>query len=159
MFDSNFPGSGGFLPQHLYTSTAGFMLNRYNFLIELTEKTVQQLVTGGILQHDYEIGDFYAGMKFYSAAMEDGLLLQKSTILTLDDLSYGFVLWMFACMISCVTFLSELALFYFKFSAFSYCFSLLAEFIFWIFGKCLQILQRIFLIFKLCLVKIWVGWF
>ncbi|CAG9806528.1 unnamed protein product [Chironomus riparius] len=121
-YQNHFPESGGFLKEHLYSFITGFMLYHFHFLFELTDETVQALLTGGILQHSFEMEDFKANHEVHSMAMNIRSMTEKSKVMTMDDLSYGFTLWMFSCLITFIVFLVEMTTFYLGFGPFIYYF-------------------------------------
>ncbi|CAG9806529.1 unnamed protein product [Chironomus riparius] len=111
-YDRHFPCSGGFLNEQLYSSLGGIILPQFNFLYELVDETLQLLLAAGIFQHSFEMLQFEVHLKLFSISMP--LKLVDVEILTLDGLSYGFTLWMFACIISGIAFMLELTGFYLK---------------------------------------------
>lgn len=123
--------SGGFLSQPLYSSMTGFLFRNHNFLIELTDEIIQSLSSGGIMQHFFEKSYDLSVRDIYSHRRNENRPVNSLTF-TFDDLSYGFILWFCACIISIVVFFSELTIFYFHVSAFAYCLKKVYLAAFWI---------------------------
>lgn len=112
MLDSlnkNYPDSGGFLKQSLYSTLMGFTFSRHNFLYALTDGVIQDFQTSGILEHSFKMYDFKGDLKneIYVTLHKKAKELKQ---LKFDDLSYGFTMWMIAGFVSIVVFLMEIAL-------------------------------------------------
>jgi hypothetical protein len=88
----------------------GYLLHKNNFLYALADETVQQLLAGGILQYEIEMSfvEYLSSFVNYEGPYEE----QQPT--TYEDLSYGFTLSMFSCLICCIVFLLELIAHYIK---------------------------------------------
>ena len=112
IYQNHFPSSGGFLKEDLYSFITGFMLFHFHFLYELTDETVQALITGGVIQHSFEMEEFSMNHEVYAASMNINFLKQKPKVLTVDDLSYGFTLWLLSLMTTLIVFLLELTIFH-----------------------------------------------
>ncbi|CAG9808659.1 unnamed protein product [Chironomus riparius] len=90
------------LKQSLFTHQYGISTFRNHFLFELTDEIVQRFIPMGIIQHSYE---FHTWVNFRNI-VEDVESTQK--VLDVDDLAYGFYIWLGACGISIIGFLLEL---------------------------------------------------
>lgn len=109
-FYKTFSPSSHVLEEDLYSHVTGIWTTPNNHLYELASDVSQNLISGGIMQHFIDLS-FYVFCKRISAIqiMED-----SSLVIVLDDLSYGFILWIIACLISYVGFMFELTTFYLK---------------------------------------------
>ncbi|CAG9806530.1 unnamed protein product [Chironomus riparius] len=112
LYQNHFPTSGGFLKEDLYSFISGFMMFHFHFLFELTDVTVQALITGGIIQHSFAMEEFSMNHAIYAESITVLNTKQKPKVLTVDDLSYGFTLWLVALMITLIVFLLELTAFH-----------------------------------------------
>lgn len=104
------------LNEHLYTHLTGFFLKLNNFMYELANEVTENLISGGILQHSVKIGQENSikyGTRLRSEMQFDSND-DKDKIMTYADFSYGFTLWIFACLISMIGFLLELTSHYIK---------------------------------------------
>lgn len=119
VYDKHFPCSGGFLGEMLYSSLGGVVFPQYNFLYELADETIQLLLSNGILKHSLHMTHYEVEVKMYQISLKHKFINnEKSRVLKIDDLSYGFILWMFAIIISSIVFLTELSTFYLKMNPF-----------------------------------------
>ena len=86
-----------FLKENLYTHLTGFITSRNHFLHALLDETLNDLITGGIIQNSFESFDYETvlSLKHYHLFDEH----EVSKILTFEDLSYGFTLWICACLV------------------------------------------------------------
>lgn len=108
-----FPCSGGIMSKPLYSFVIGYFMSHHNFLIELFDETIQVLITSGIYEQFDRIYNFNLRRGVYSIRREiSPLILDRGSSFTIEDLSYGFVLWIFTFMISIIVFLSELSWFH-----------------------------------------------
>lgn len=100
-----------YLKERFLSVPVGIGLVKNHFLFHLLEEVVQGLTTGGITQHLW---------KFYR---EVDLSLPKvqphgPSVLSLDDLSFGFLIWLVACGVAFGAFFMEI--FYFWMVKFYY---------------------------------------
>jgi hypothetical protein len=91
---------GILLKENLFTSTSGFITRRNSFLFHSVNEALQELISGGIPQHIYK---FYME-KFYPEIEEEAKEPQK---LTIDDLRYGFTIWLASFPITVLAFFLE----------------------------------------------------
>jgi len=82
----------------VYTTHRSFIYKHLNLILE-------KLIPAGIPQHLYELHKFML-FKKYEPIMDSG-----PKVLTIDDLSFGFVLWLGACGISVAGFVLEMLMF------------------------------------------------
>jgi hypothetical protein len=73
-----------------------------NMLMVQLNQLVSRLVSTGIVKHHVDYGYWYM-----YRPVED-IIEDPRRILSLRDLEYGFVLWLFACLVSFVCFICEL---------------------------------------------------
>jgi len=111
-----FPKSFVVLKEDLYSYMTGYVTERNHFLYELADETIQKLVTGGVLEHGFNIFN-YADILAYKVFHHLDYV-KESNVLTLEDFSYGFTLWIIACLICILAFLMELTTFYIKMDPF-----------------------------------------
>jgi hypothetical protein len=88
------------LKEGLFSSTCGINMKRNSFLFHSVNEALQELISGGIPQHIYK---FYME-KFYPKKIPEAKEPQK---LTIDDLSYGFTIWLASFPITVLAFLFE----------------------------------------------------
>lgn len=128
------------------------MLNHHNFLIELADETVQGLITGGIMQYSIKNTEIRDNSELRLMREKlNHLFPEKLSILSMEDLSYGFVLWIYACMISTAAFLFELTWENYSAESFDYCFEKSIAFVIFI---CRQIVKFIFKVYEKVRLKI-----
>jgi hypothetical protein len=88
--------SGIVLQQKLYTFPLGVSLSRNNFLLSLTAEVTRKLNSFGINKFLWiEIFKEIPQLKF-------------PEVLSVDDLSFGFIIWWISCGISFIVYLCEL---------------------------------------------------
>lgn len=87
------------MKESLITLNIGFGFNANNFMYGLTEDVIEKLFPMGILQHWTD----------FNVLNSDSNVKKKKVpkVLKMDDLSFGFVLWLVACGVSCLCFLIE----------------------------------------------------
>jgi hypothetical protein len=73
-----------------------------NMLMLQLNQLVSRLVSTGIVKHHVDYG------YWYFSRPADVNIEDPRRILSLTDLQYGFVLWLVACLVSCVCFICEL---------------------------------------------------
>jgi hypothetical protein len=79
----------------------GICSHRNNFGFELMDKTMTELIQGGILQHFFA---YIMEFEFRSLVDED----PGPSVLSLGDLEFGFITWLNACGICVLVFLVEI---------------------------------------------------
>lgn len=77
-----------------------------SFLYQILNQMLEKIVPAGIPQYLVEFHEFNLYGKFVPS------IVNGPTVLTVEDLAHGFVLWLGACGVSCVGFLLELIWFY-----------------------------------------------
>lgn len=111
-----FPKSYVILQEDLLTQLSGYFMEKNNYLFELTDEIIQDLITGGIIQHSI---DMYSHRDLSMFKIKHHLdYIDESMILTMDDFSYGFTLWIITCLVCVFVFLLELTTFYIKMDPF-----------------------------------------
>jgi len=81
--------------------SAGLGMTRNSFLWPIFDDVMKKLIPSGILQHLLELYGHFMYEKY------DWSPEQLPRILTLDDLAFGFILWLTACGISIAGFVAE----------------------------------------------------
>jgi hypothetical protein len=107
-----FPNAFIELQETLYSYMTGYIMYRNHFLYELTDEVIQDLVTGGVLEHGIHI--YNQADKMQHNTYHNFDYVNESKVLTLEDFSYGFTLWIIACLICMIVFLMELTTFYIR---------------------------------------------
>lgn len=87
------------MDESLMTLNLGFGFNANNFMYSLTQDVMDKLLPMGIIQHWMD-ADFLEIYKGFSN-------VKQPKVLNVEDLSFGFVLWLLACGLSCGCFLVE----------------------------------------------------
>lgn len=95
----NFKGTQ--LKEILFSNTAGISMRMSTFLFHLTEEVVGDLITAGIPQH---LRKFYEEM-LYPPVYEE---LAEPQVLRIEDLRYGFTIWLISCGFAVAGFIYEL---------------------------------------------------
>lgn len=87
------------MKESLLTLNIGLGFNANNFLYSLTNEVIEKIFPMGIIQHWLEA----------SIPSSYDLFRNKKSpkVLKIDDLSFGFVLWLTACAVSSLCFLVE----------------------------------------------------
>jgi hypothetical protein len=100
-----------FMKQKLYSEFNGLSIYKNNFISRTSYSTMERLIESGIPQyfHDF-VFKFILDLR-----TSDGSSDAKA--FTLDDLSFGFTIWLYACTISSGVFVAEILVFYTKFIA------------------------------------------
>lgn len=80
---------------------------KHNFLYGLADETLQKLLSNGIIRHSIKLSEYNTNLKAFETKE-----VQSSNHFSLNDLSYGFNLWIFAFLISYIAFMVELSWFY-----------------------------------------------
>ena len=89
------------LKEILFSNTAGISMRMSTFLFHLTEEVVGDLITAGIPQH---LRKLYEEI-LYPPVYEE---LAGPQVLRIEDLRYGFIIWLISCALAVVGFLNEL---------------------------------------------------
>lgn len=89
------------LKETFFSSTAGISIERNSFLYNAINDALQWLITGGIAQF---IFNFYIEDYFPEKPKPP----KEPKILAIDDLSYGFIIWLIASLITIFIFLVEI---------------------------------------------------
>ena len=100
------------LKEDLYSYRTGYTTERNHFLHELADEIIQKLVTGGIIEYSIKYYIFADQLTFKVYHRLD--FFNESKVLTMNDFSYGFTLWIVACLICIVVFLLEFTTFHIK---------------------------------------------
>jgi hypothetical protein len=88
------------LQEILLRAQEGFIFHRNHFIFHLTDNIVGELLPSGILQHSKEYHWFFTDLK-------DSYEERGPKVLRITDLSFGFVLWLAACCVSSIAFVTE----------------------------------------------------
>ena len=104
------------LKQTLLTYQNGISMLRNHFLFEATEEVVQRLIPMGIIQHSFEL---HTWISLRPVIEVEG---SEPNVLTMDDLEFGFVIYLATCGLSILGFLYEFIKFGLKavFGSFAY---------------------------------------
>lgn len=86
----------------IFTSQTSFRMQNSHYLYDIIEDTLQHIIPFGIPKH------FSEYHKWFLYGRYDELIDSGPKVLTLEVLSFGFVLWLCACAISFVEFCFEL---------------------------------------------------
>lgn len=95
------------LEEQLCTVNTGIGLIKNHFLFHLTDEVIQRTTSFGIPQF---LDKLYMGLLYHKRVQ----MPVSPQILSIEDLSFGFIIWLVACSISCLAFLGELLHYYFK---------------------------------------------
>jgi hypothetical protein len=88
------------LKQSFLTSPLGVRFSRNHFLYKKTDEVTQRLTSAGIMKNLWN--DFHNQFK---PIPKD---IKEPKVLNVDDLRFGFIIWLVACGISSSVFLSEI---------------------------------------------------
>jgi hypothetical protein len=96
------------MKQTLNTEFFGLSLYKNNFISHSTISTMKRLIEAGIPQRSYNF--------FYKFLIDPHLPPEDKSphAFTLDDLGFGFIIWLYACAICCSVFILELLYFCMK---------------------------------------------
>ena len=100
-YDFECRSSGHQLDQTLYSTHIGYAVYRNNFIFDLLQNVTQQLIPAGIPQH---LAKLYQWIIFKT---HQEIVYKSPSVLTLEDLRTGFLLWIVACCITIVVFVFE----------------------------------------------------
>lgn len=89
------------LKEEVYTRQVGIGFQQGNFFSFVVDEIIRKLLPTGVMYHSYKFHFDY----MYRTADPS---VSKPKVLTLDDLSVGFILWLSACGISSSCFILEL---------------------------------------------------
>jgi hypothetical protein len=88
------------LDERVMSYSIGIGTEINSIIFDTAEKIVQSFFAAGLIQHALKVD-------FDSASVKSDPEYDGPTILTFDDLSYGFVMWLGACTLSVCAFLYE----------------------------------------------------
>jgi hypothetical protein len=94
------------MKQTLTSEFLGLSLYKNNFISHTTIKTMKRLIEAGIPQRSYNF--LYVYLLDPQIPPPD----KSPKVFTLDDLSFGFIIWLYACAIAACVFVAELAIHY-----------------------------------------------
>lgn len=92
---------GIYLKQKLFSYPIGIGTFKNNFMSQLIEETLQRMIPAGVPQYLFE---HHRWLKFGRIHVETEI---GPNVLSMDDLSFGFVLWAAVCGMSVVVFVAE----------------------------------------------------
>lgn len=95
------------LKEQLFTVNTGIGLIRNHFLFHLTDEVIQRTTSFGIPQF---LDKLYMELLYHKRISTP----VGPQILNIHDLSFGFIIWLIACSISCFVFVAELLHYNFK---------------------------------------------
>lgn len=98
--------SGIKLNEKLITNSVSFVISRNNFIFELAELVIERLIQAGITKHLFEYQCFLE-----KATRVDEITIKNPEVLTINDLSFGFFIWLSACGVTLTVFLCEILFF------------------------------------------------
>ena len=93
------------IPDSLQVSQTGFGFRLNNYFFAIINKIIQQLSQAGVME--YKIGQC-----FRSSALSNSI--RGWNVLAMDQLSFGFNIWLGCCVISIFMFLCEVIIWIFK---------------------------------------------
>jgi hypothetical protein len=100
------------LKEDLYTYVNGFAIMNNNFIYHLTNNVLKHLVSAGIPEFLF---NYMISSTINTHKIRHNLNPTAETaVISFNDLSYGFTLWILACLFCYVAFLLELTTFYLK---------------------------------------------
>lgn len=102
--DNTIENAGLKLNELLFTTHTSFMFDRNNFMIDLFDEIIERLLPSGIIQH---LKNKYG----YSTSF---ILKHGPKVLSVDDLSYGFIIWLVTCAMSLSVFVLEIVFYFSK---------------------------------------------
>jgi hypothetical protein len=88
------------LKEILFSSQSCFMFPKNFFMLDLVDDAVQQLLSTGMIQHLKENNE-----RLNRPKRQDPKGLQ---VLSVEDLKYGFIIWLVTCGVSLAAFLTEI---------------------------------------------------
>lgn len=94
------------LNEVLFTALNGFFMIRNHFMSHMFFELVDRTITAGIPQHLYEYHKWVMLKRQIQGSARR--LIDGPQVLTVPDLSFGFVLWLIACGISAIAFMFEM---------------------------------------------------
>lgn len=100
------------LKERLIGSTIAVGVARNNFLFPLLNEVFDQLISGGIPQH---LKKFHDERLMYVRRVRAQKNETIKDSFTMDDLDYGFKIWIITCGVSSLVFLLEFLVVYLKF--------------------------------------------
>lgn len=99
-FTYKFGKTGFMMKDRLYSTTGGVSLIANNFFLRLLEKGMRNLIPSGIPQHSMEYHSAYWIRRL-------GNFKKNPQVLKIEDLSFGFLIWIGSCGISVAVFMLE----------------------------------------------------
>lgn len=102
-YDFECKAFGHRLDQILYSTHIGFAVHKNNFIFKLLQNVTQQLIPAGIPQY---LAKFFEWSIFKS---HTEIIVKSPSVLTLSDLKFGFILWMYSCGVTILVFAYEAA--------------------------------------------------
>lgn len=93
------------LKQSLLTYQNGISMLQNHFLFAATEEVVQRLIPMGIIQHSYEFHNWICLRPIVEPDENDPI------VLTMDELEFGFIMWLAVCGLAVVGFIVEIIAF------------------------------------------------
>lgn len=94
------------MKQRLPSEYNGLALYKNHFISHITFSTIEKLVEGGIPQY------FHKFIYEYVLDLNVDYENQGAMAFSVDDLSFGFIIWLYTCAISCGVFICEILIFY-----------------------------------------------
>lgn len=95
-----------YLKQRLRVLVKGLSIYKNNFISHTSYKTMERLIETGIPQNSYKF--FFKHLFDLNLPPPD----KNPKVFAIDDLSFGFVVWLYACAISGCAFIAEVLYFY-----------------------------------------------
>lgn len=89
------------LKENLMTNSVCFVIGSNNFIFELAETVIERFIQAGIVKYLFE---FQGSLK---EAVDD-----EPEVFSLNDLSFGFFIWLVACSVTLIVFACEVAIFW-----------------------------------------------
>ncbi|KAL7012208.1 hypothetical protein ACKWTF_014690 [Chironomus riparius] len=92
------------LRQALWTYQNGISMLKNHFLFAATEEVMQKFIPMGLIQHSYDLHNWICLRPIIEP--ED----TEPIVLTMDELEFGFILWLTVCAVSILGFFCEILL-------------------------------------------------
>lgn len=91
------------LNEKLMVHSVSFVMEANNFIFELAEMVIERFIQAGITKYLFEYQCFLE-----KATKVNEKTLKGPEVLSIDDLRFGFIIWLSACGVTLIVFMSEL---------------------------------------------------
>lgn len=93
---------GIILNQRYFVTNVGLATSNNHFIFHLADDVMQNLISAGIAQY---LEKFYTDLDYPRYQEENG---KEPVVLSIDDLNFGFVIWLVASGVSVMAFICEI---------------------------------------------------